>query len=289
MKLKIRYTLTFNEQYFLTEKSKKLGDMQELPENRVVLLLSAIYSGDEQTVYLKFYDINDKTIYFWRDKTNHKPYCYTKMQYRSTVEKIVDREKKYVLEQTIKKDLISDKKVDLLKIIAPDPLSIGGTENSIREKVTSWEADIKYHENYLYDTGLIPGTYYIRKGEEIKQFEYQISNQVQQALKNLLWNRIKEEDAEKIDYKNDKNEYQQYTTRWAELLNQPIPDLRRISIDIEVESEEGRMPTPRDHDRPVIAAGFVASDGLKKVLILEQDKSSDNSIPLIPEAEVCNS
>ena len=81
--------MTFSEQYFLTEKRKKLGDMQELPENRVVLLLSAIYSGDEQVVYLKFYDIQDDVIYFWRDRTNHKPYCYTKMQYRSTVEKIM--------------------------------------------------------------------------------------------------------------------------------------------------------------------------------------------------------
>src|ERR671932_430905 len=254
MKLKIRYTLTFNEQYFLTEKRKKLGDMQEVPENRVVLLLSAIYSGDEQTVYLKFYDINDKTIYFWRDKTNHKPYCYTKMQYRSTVEKIVDREKKYVLEQTIKKDLISDK-----------------------------EADIKYHENYLYDTGLIPGAYYIRRGEEIKQFENQISHQVQLELQNLLWTRIKEDAG-----KRNNDEYHQYITQWAELLNQPIPDLRRISVDIEVESEEGRMPTPRDHDRRVIAAGFVASDGLKKVLILKQDNSIDSDTPLIPEAELCH-
>jgi DNA polymerase I len=275
--------LTFNEQYFLTEKRKKLGDMQELPENRVVLLLSAIYSGDEQTVYLKFYDIKDETIYFWRDRTNHKPYCYTKMQYRSTVERIVEREKKYVLEQTIKKDLISDKEVDLLKIIAPDPLSIGGTENSIRDKVTSWEADIKYHENYLYDTGLIPGAYYIRRGEEIKQFENQISHQVQLELQNLLWNRIKEDAG-----KRNNDEYHQYITQWAELLNQPIPDLRRISVDIEVESEEGRMPTPRDHDRRVIAVGFVASDGFKKVLILKQDHSIDSDTPLIPEAELCH-
>src|SRR5919206_1425237 len=282
MKLKIRYTLTFNEQYFLTEKRKKLGDMQELPENRVVLLLSAIYSGDEQMVYLKFYDINDNTIYFWRDKTNHKPYCYTKMQYRSTVEKIVEREKKYVLEQTIKKDLISDKEVDLLKIIAPDPLSIGGTENSIREKVTSWEADIKYHENYLYDTGLIPGSYYIRKGEEIKQFEYAISNKVQEELKNLLWNKIKEEED-----KDGNIEYRQYITNWAKLLNQPIPNLKRVSIDIEVESEEGRMPTPRDHDRRIIAVGFVSNDGFKKVLVLEPDKSHDNGSSFIKEAEIC--
>lgn len=279
------------EEYFLTEKRKRFDDMQELPENRPAILLSSIYSGDDKKIYLKFYDMKDNTIYFWHDRTNHKPYCYTKMQYNNTLQKIVQKENKYTLEQTHKRDIISDKEINVVKIIAPDPLSIGGTENSIREKVTSWEADIKYHENYLYDTGLIPGTYYIRKGEEIKQFEYQISNQVQQALKNLLWNRIKEEDAEKIDYKNDKNEYQQYTTRWAELLNQPIPDLRRISIDIEVESEEGRIPTPRDHDRPVIAVGFVGNDGFKKVLVLEQqqDKSNNlsNSVPLIPEAEIC--
>ena len=275
--------MTFNEQYFLTEKRKKLGDMQELPESRVVLLLSAIYSGDEQMVYLKFYDIQDNIIYFWRDRTNHKPYCYTKMQYRSTLEKITGREKKYVLEQTIKKDLISDEEVDLLKIIAPDPLSIGGTENSIREKVTAWEADIKYHENYLYDTGLIPGAYYIRRGEEIRQFENQISHQVQLELEKLLWSRIKD-DARK----GNNDEYYQYITRWAELLNQPIPDLRRISVDIEVESEEGRMPTPRDHDRCVIAVGFVASDGFKKVLVLKQDNSIDANTPLIPETELCH-
>jgi DNA polymerase, archaea type len=275
--------LTFNEQYFLTEKRKKLGDMQELPENRVVLLLSAIYAGEEQMVYLKFYDIQDNIIYFWRDRTNHKPYCYTKMQYRSTLEKITEREKKYVFEQTIKKHLISDKEVDLVKIIAPDPLSIGGTENSIREKVTAWEADIKYHENYLYDTGLIPGAYYIRRGEEIRQFENQISHQVQQELEKLLWSRIKD-DARK----GNNDEYYQYITRWAELLNQPIPDLRRISVDIEVESEEGRMPTPRDHDRCVIAVGFVASDGFKKVLVLKQDNSIDANTPLIPETELCH-
>lgn len=257
--------------------------MQELPENRVVLLLSAIYSGDEQMVYLKFYDIQDNIIYFWRDRTNHKPYCYTKMQYRSTLEKITEREKKYTLAQTIKKDLISDKEVDLLKIIAPDPLSIGGTENSIREKVTAWEADIKYHENYLYDTGLIPGAYYIRTGDEIRQFENQISHQVKEELEKLLWSRIKD-DARK----GNNDEYYQYITRWAELLNQPIPDLRRISVDIEVESEEGRMPTPRDHDRCVIAVGFAASDGFKKVLVLKQDNSIDPTNPLIPETELCH-
>ncbi|HYZ96210.1 MAG TPA: DNA-directed DNA polymerase I [Nitrososphaeraceae archaeon] len=270
------------QDYFQSDKRKRYGDLQELPENTPSLLLSAIYLGDEQKVYLKFYDSTSNRIYFWRDRTNHKPYCYTKTQYKNIAEKIVQIEKKYSLESTKKIDLISDKEIDILKIIAPDPLSIGGTENSIREKVTSWEADIKYHENYLYDTGLIPGSYYIRKGEEIKRFEYPISNKVQEELKNLLWNKIKEEE----DKKGNK-EYRQYITNWAQLLNQPIPNLKRVSIDIEVESEEGRMPTPRDHERPVIAVGFVANDGFKKVLVLEPDESHDDRYSFIQEVEIC--
>jgi DNA polymerase I len=59
-------------------------------------------------------------------------------------------------------------------------------------------------------------------------------------------------------------------------------------VDIEVESEEGRMPTPRDHDRRVIAVGFVASDGFKKVLVLKQDNSIDHNTTLIPETELCH-
>lgn len=256
--------------------------MKELPENRPSMLLSAIYVGEEQKIYLKFYDLHDQSIYFWRDRTNHKPYCYTKMQYLSAIEKIAQTEKKFTLQKTMKQELMTDEEINMIKIIAPDPLSIGGTDNSIREKVTSWEADIKYHENYLYDTGLIPGALYVRRGEEISKFEHQISEKVQLELKKLLWDKTKEEDGG-----IGNQQYQQYITRWANLLNQPIPNLRRLSIDIEVESEEGRIPTPRDHERSVIAVGMVGSDGFRKVLVLDQKKINYNN-SFIPEVEICN-
>ena len=85
------------EERFLTEKRKRFDDIQELPENRPALLLAAIYSGDEQKIYLKFYDMKDNTIYFWRDRTNHKPYCYTKMQHSDAIKKIAEKEKKYAV------------------------------------------------------------------------------------------------------------------------------------------------------------------------------------------------
>jgi DNA polymerase I len=272
--------LAHQEEHF-TVREKKFGDLSELPENTPALLLSAIYSGEEQKVYLKFYSPKDESIYIWRDRTNHKPYCYTKLQYAARAQEVAKVERKYTIENVKRRDLISDKLIDILKISAPDPLSIGGTENSIREKVKAWEADIKYHENYLYDTGLIPGTFYLRIGNEIKTHEMDISDKVREELEDLLWNKLKVSTEKAEDIR-----YQKQITRWANLLNQPIPEIKRVSVDIEVESEEGRMPTPRDHDRRITAVGFVASDGYRKVLLLNQNKQHESSQALIPEAEI---
>ena len=140
------------QQGFVPDRRKRLDDLPELPnEDRPVLLLSAVYSGEEKKVYLKFYDPQDKIIYYWRDRTDHKPYCYTKMDFAKQAEQVAQKEGKFTLERIKKRDIILDKEIETLKVIAPDPLSIGGTDSSFREKVTSWEADIKYHENYLYD------------------------------------------------------------------------------------------------------------------------------------------
>jgi DNA polymerase I len=268
------------QQEFVSDRRKGFDSLPELPrDSRPRLLLSAVYSGEEKKVYLKFYDPQDKIIYQWRDRTDHKPYCYTKMEFAEQAEQVAQKETKFILKRVKKKDIILDKDIEVLKVIAPDPLSIGGTDYSFREKVTSWEADIKYHENYLYDRALIPGSYYIRNDEQITPFEYPISEKVQSALRSLLWDKIKEAgEAGK--------EYRQYITNWAKLLNQPIPELKRVAIDIEVETEEGRMPNARDHDRRITAVGFVGSDGFKKVLVLTNNTSNDGT-SLIPEAEPC--
>ncbi|RPJ31358.1 MAG: DNA-directed DNA polymerase I [Nitrosopumilales archaeon] len=244
------------------------------------MLISAIYSGENQKVQLKFYDPNLHVIYFWQDKTDHKPYCYTKMEYQKRAEEIAAIEKKFELKITPKMDLMSDKEIQTIKIIAPDPLSIGG-KGGIREKLNVWEANIKYHENYLYDTRLIPGSYYKREGDKIIEDPYKMSDIVYNALKNFLWDKI----LESKEARNDK--YREYVREWADLLNQPIPEMKRIALDIEVDSEEGRMPVPKEHDRKITAVGIVSNDGFRKVLLLEQDINPNDGTALIPEAEMC--
>ena len=263
------------------DKDKQhLNYWKELPENTRVMLISAIYSGENQKVQLKFYDPNLHVIYFWQDKTDHKPYCYTKLEYQKRAEEIAAIEKKFELKIIPKMDLMSDKEIQTIKIIAPDPLSIGG-KGGIREKLNVWEANIKYHENYLYDTRLIPGSYYKREGDKIIEDPYKMSDIVYNALKNFLWDKI----LESKEARNDK--YREYVREWADLLNQPIPEMKRIALDIEVDSEEGRMPVPKEHDRKITAVGIVSNDGFRKVLLLEQDKNPNDGTALIPEAEMC--
>ena len=73
--------------------NQHLSYWKELPENTRVMLISAIYSGENQKVQLKFYDPNIHVIYFWQDKTDHKPYCYTKLEYQKRAEEIAAIEK----------------------------------------------------------------------------------------------------------------------------------------------------------------------------------------------------
>jgi DNA polymerase I len=269
------------QQDFGPDRRKRLDDMPEPPEDVPLLLLSSVYSGEEKKVYLKFYDSESNSIYFWRDREDHQPYCYTKLEHETAMKEIIEKEPKYTMKRQTRRDVIADEDIEVVKIIAPDPLSIGGNENSIRERkiFPCWEADIKYHENYLYDLKLIAGAYYKRIGNTIERFDRQISEKVNSMLTNLLWDKIRETGEEGKDYR-------EYIRNWALLLNQPIPQLKRVALDIEVESEEGKMPNPRDHDRRVTAVAFAGSDGFRRVLVLTDNIDSDGT-DFISEAEQC--
>ena len=107
-------------QEFVSDRRKGLDRLPELPkDSRPMLLLSAVYSGEEKKVYLKFYDPQDKIIYQWRDRTDHKPYCYTKMDFAEQAKQVAKKEAKFTLKQVKKQDIILDKEIEVLKVIAP--------------------------------------------------------------------------------------------------------------------------------------------------------------------------
>lgn len=273
-----------------TLTSRKRGEeyyLKKIPEHVPCLLLSSFYVGEKKSVFLKFYNPSDFQVYFWSEyflqgdtNNKHQPYCYVKKEFASEATRVVDDDKsRYTIQAVKKLDDILDKEIEILKILAPDPLAIGGTDNSFREKVTSWEADIKYHESYLYDIGLIPGAFYKRIGNSLVFHEFSISKGVDQYLNSLFT-------SNNFQSNFSNNEYDKFLLKWSRLLNQPIPNIKRLALDIEVDSEEGRMPTAREHDRVITAVGLSSSDGLKKVYVLK--RGSDSQIGSLDQSiELC--
>ena len=240
------------------------------------LLVSATYDNQRQAAILKFYDPQSQKVILWADEIGHKPYCYSKL-HPEELGFLTNRKDIIKIESVKRKDFLKDKESEVSKIIVTDPLAIGGTQTdkSIRNIIETWESDIKYYENYLYDRGLIVGKFYEIKDGKIISHDFEVSEDVALAMKSLL-----------LDVNTAKGivntkEFQEYITQWAELLNQPIPKIKRLSFDIEVESEIGRIPDPKIAEKRVTAIGFEGTDGLKQIFVLRKDGSNDgkNELP----------
>jgi len=239
----------------------------ESPKNlKTSLLLSVTYSGKHGKALVKLYNPEDGKIYYWYDNTGHKPYFYTDLS-----EEELRKNPSITLHPGfLGFDIVElyhpilDKKIKLTKIIAKDPLSVGGQKNSLREYLKNkWEANIKYHSSYIFDLGLIPGApYKIIDGELLRDFK-----------------EVKFSEIEEL-YKYEDPEYLQAVKEWINILNQPIYPIKHVAIDIEVEMESPTLlPSPKKAASKVIAVACVGSDGLKKVFILRRNVDMGTKSP----------
>ena len=236
------------------------------------MLVSATYDGKKNAVVLKFYNPKTHELKLWTDEEEHYPYCYSKLAL-DELGFIQDREDVREIKTVKKYDLIKDKEIEMSQIIAQNPLAIGGTMggNSIRNTMDAWESDIKYYENYLYDQRLIVGKYYKIVEGKIIQDDLEISDEVKIALKSLLW--------DKVDSTSmvDAEQFKEFISEWAELLNQPIPKIKRLSVDIEVEAVIGRIPDPKLAEKKVTAIGLKGTDGFDQIFVLKTEGTEEGT------------
>ena len=247
-----------------------------------LLLISANYNNQQKAVVLKFYDPTSHKIVLWTDRTGHKPYCFSKMS-PAELDFLSERSDVISIKEVTKTDLLEDKTITVSKILVSDPLAIGGTQTdkSIRNIVEAWEADIKYYENYLYDNSLIVGKYYKIENDKLTPHDFKISDETRLSLKSMLWDKLGDLNIP------DHEQFIRNVSDWADLLNQPVPKLRRISLDIEVESEEkNRLPDAKTAEGKVTAVGFESSDKLKQVFVLRRNDTSEGTNDLAPDIKV---
>ncbi|MEM3866411.1 MAG: 3'-5' exonuclease, partial [Candidatus Bathyarchaeia archaeon] len=241
------------EKYFSKKEEEKPlvkeeGEFQELiykPSLAVNLskayFVGAGYDGEKHLAFIKLYEPEEGKIYFWYDDGFHKPYCFSKqsIQELQLNEALVNHDGFERFEEEEKYDALEDRRIKVTKIIAKDPLSIGGRPSgSIRDILRVWEADIKYTECYIYDKGLIPGMPYKVENGKLIPIEYDLDPQILNAIKNTL-----KDDVNNIDL----------LLNWAKLLECPVPKFLRAAVDIEVYSPIAtRMPSASEAEYPVI-------------------------------------
>jgi len=252
---------------------KKFEAPNDLPP---AYFVSATYDGRRSVACIKLYEPTSKRIYFWHDNTGHKPYLLTDLS-PIDLEKIIKLTSHpgfdhFELEE--KFDPLLDKKVTVTKVVAKDPLAVGGRPkgcmrdiipeefsaiaNVEPESVKVWEARIRYYQSYIYDRNLAPGMLYrIEKGN-LTSALHESSEEIVKKTLHLLKAGSKEE----LDH----------VERWARLLEYPAPKFRRVALDIEVFSPvPTRVPDPREAAYPVICVSLYGSDGVKRVLLLQRE------------------
>ena len=246
------------------------------------LLISAAYNSQKNAAILKFYEPVSQRIFLWADKSGHKPYCYSKLSPDEIPTEISERDDVIDIKQVKLMDVLNDKLIDVSKILVKDPLAIGGTQTSksIRNLIDTWESDIKYYESYLYDNSLIVGKYYKIENDVVVPYDLEISDETKSSLKSMLLD--KQSDTNLPDTK----QFDEHVSQWANLLNQPIPKIKRISLDIEVESEIGRIPDPKIAEKRITAVGFEGSDGLKQVFVLRKSGIEEGVNELLPGVKI---
>jgi DNA polymerase I len=222
----------------------------------IYFLIGCSYDGKAGKAYLKLLNPETQEVKLVYDESGHKPYCYAKEPIeeveRLGLPGVVDlaREKKY--------DLLRDQEVELTKIVASDPLVIGGGSNSIREKIRAWEADIPYHLCYLYDVRLTPCMPYALADNKLLEFlpsEGKIGEIVEKVFSDLP-------DDEK-----------RLLAEWISLFEADQPTLKHLSMDIEVLSPVAtRVPSPSKAQDRVGTISFVGSDGRREVYLLRTPK-----------------
>ncbi|MHA1804755.1 MAG: DNA-directed DNA polymerase I, partial [Promethearchaeota archaeon] len=249
---------------YLIERNEIVSDLER------GLLLDVDYDGGQNKAYCKFYDLDTDEIKIWIDTTNHQPYCLSKLSQSELEQNIkltnypgFDR-----IEKVKKIDLLRDTEIEMSKIYGITPLDIGGSgRENIRQIIGTnhaWEADIRYHLNYIYDTGLIPGLIYTIKNGKLKKLglDLEKAKESEHIVKEL--NNI---------FKFDREEIQRFSEKYLDIFLTPIPDVIRMAMDIEVNMDPNNVviPDPTLAKQKIISISFAANDGLKLVYMLERE------------------
>lgn len=233
---------------------------------RLGYLVDVEYDGKSNRAVLIFLDPRSQELFRWYDKTGHVSYLLTDAP-TGDVEEILGGEKDYIGVTEVKKyNAILDKEVTLRKVMARNPLAIGGEVGRTRRDnyrnileragYHVWEAWIHYVNNYCYDLQFEIGMPYLVSRERVVPYR---RRDVEERIRTVLGRITKN------------TRLTSALAHWVRILEQPLPPIKVAAIDIEVLPKSSEtMPNALIADQPVICVSFVCSDGRRIVVLLRR-------------------
>ncbi len=178
--------------------------------------------------------------------SDYKQHCYVKPETLPQIKEIMGINN---VENVDIYDVIKDESREMVKVSVDNPSVI----YDLRDNGVCWEGDIKYYQSFLYDKKYVVGTWYEVDNDNITPLKSKDNIQ----LKNI--------DMESVV---DTESFAEQVTKWANLLGQDIPNIKRLAFDIEVEVGDTMPDTTKALQR--ITAISFHSDDIQEVYTLKR-------------------
>ncbi len=232
-----------------------LAEVDNIRDSVEGYLIDVRYDGSIGKAVAFIYVPEEGRIYRWIDQTGHKPYFLVEGLPEDLRKKGLDFEKHkaFVRYEVVSKfHPIERRKVRVTKVVVNDPLSVRGLrQRAANKNVKYWEADIRYHHNYIFDNLLVPGMPY----------------RVSKTWRPANWKSTPE--LVEAAFSDEPEETRETARTWSPFFEHPPPSMPRLAVDIEVYTpEEGKLPDPESAPYPVISIGLADNRGMVKVLLL---------------------
>ncbi|MCC6041143.1 MAG: DNA-directed DNA polymerase I [Desulfurococcaceae archaeon] len=219
-------------------------------------LLGVYYDGKLEKAVLVLLSESGEKLVEVPDPIGHRPYFLTDESIEELKAKMATEDSVLGFEEVQKVDPLTMRTIRAVKVITKDPLAVKKLRGKVR---VAWEAKIKYHVNYIFDQGLIPGMKYtITNSGGVPKISL-----IEPTIPDSLLKTI-----EKI-FEKEPSEVKNTAKFFALLFEEAPPKALRLSLDIEVFTPfKGRVPSARLAEYPVISVSVVDKRGFKKVFML---------------------
>ena len=234
-----------------------------------LFLLDAKYNKENNKTLLVFYDPHKEELVHWIETSDHKPYLITSLNVEeiNKIKEVVNSKGFCGIDTVEKINPFTNKVEKYSKVFGETPLEIGGTSGSgrtsFRENIhPSYEANIRYHLNFLADAGLTPATFYKISEKGLEPQSEELGGETRKEIEGYF-------------KKGSDDEYNMLNSYLPQLF-QDIPDIRRAAYDIEIDSDENQLPNAIKAEFPIISIALVSNRKEKKIWVLNRELTNQN-------------